>query len=102
MVRKQFYPLLSLALALTLTVILTLVLRPGTSSAAPSRQTNGQVYIIKAGDSLYKISGQIYGDPELWPMILEATNAKSQEDSSFARITDPKALRVGQKLWIPN
>ena len=102
MVRKQFYPLLSLALALTLTLILTLVLHPGTSNAAPSRQTDGQVYIIKAGDSLYKISGQIYGDAELWPRILEATNAKSQEDSSFALITDPKALRVGQKLWIPN
>ncbi len=102
MMRKQFYPLLSLALALMLTLIMTMVLRHGISRAAPAVQTDGQVYIVKAGDSLYKISGQLYGDPELWPQILEATNLKSEEDNSFATITDPKALRVGQKLWIPN
>ncbi len=61
LMRKQFYPLFSLTLALTLTLILTIVLQHDISQAAPAVQTDGQVYIVKSGDSLYKISGQLYG-----------------------------------------
>src|SRR5688572_15783733 len=37
-----------------------------------------------------------------YPAIIEATNAKAAEDNTFATISDPNVIVVGQKLWIPS
>ena len=104
MMRQRFSSLFRLVIPLLLTIVLYygIVFAASMVQAAPAAQANGQAYVVKSGDSLYKISGQIYGDPTLWPKIQEATNAKSQEDSSFATISNPRQLSVGQKLWIPD
>ncbi len=70
-------------------------------SAAPPTQTGGQEYIVQAGDWLSKIAQKFYGDPQQYQKIVDATNEKAKTDSSFAVITDPNKIEVGQKLWIP-
>ncbi|MFN8444461.1 MAG: DUF4399 domain-containing protein [Caldilineaceae bacterium] len=68
----------------------------------PTLQEDGQSYVVKAGDSLYKIADEFYGNGNMWGIIVDATNAKAQVDPSFATVGDPRQLRIGQKLWIPN
>ncbi len=60
-----------------------------------------QVYIVQADDWLSKLALKFYGDPLAYPAIVEATNAKARENSSFATITNPDVIEIGQKLWIP-
>ena len=71
------------------------------SAVGPLPQGVGQEYTVKAGDWLSKIAEKYYGDMTALMIIGEATNAKAAEDSSFATITDPDLIEVGQKLWIP-
>jgi len=61
----------------------------------------GQAYIVQEGDNLSKIAENMLGNKNAWPTIVEATNRKTAEDSSFTTITDPNVIHVGQKLWIP-
>lgn len=73
-----------------------------TALAAPPRQApRGEEYIVQSGDWLSKIAEKYYGESVRYPTIIEATNAKANEDNSFAAIDDANFLRVGQKLWIP-
>jgi len=69
-------------------------------SAAPLAQ--GQEYVVTAGDWLSKIADKYLGNPLAWPAIMSATNAKHQEDSSFAEITNADLIEPGWKLWIPS
>jgi nucleoid-associated protein YgaU len=39
---------------------------------------------------------------QAYPVIVDATNAKAKEDSSFTEITNPDLIEIGQKLWIPD
>jgi len=53
--------------------------------------SNGwRTYIVQSGDVAGKISQKVYGTAKLWEGILEAND-----------ISDPRELRVGQKLRIP-
>lgn len=75
--------------------------------AAPLRQTtpradDGQEYVIQSGDSLYEISERFYGQPNAYTVIVEATNAKAENDPRFSRITNPSRIQVGQRIWLPN
>lgn len=81
--------------------LLLLTLVSGIAGAAPLFQEEGQEYIVQADDWLSKLAEKTYGDVLAWPVIWEATNAKSAEDSSFAFIEDPNLIEIGQKLWIP-
>lgn len=65
-------------------------------------QEGGQEYVVQGDDWLSKLAEKNYGDVLAWPIIWEATNAKSAEDESFAFIDDPNIIEVGQKLWIPD
>lgn len=86
-----------------LTTLLLFVLTTSMVSAASlPPQTSGQEYIVQAGDWLSKLAEKYYGDAQAWPIIVEATNAKAATDSSFATISDPDLIEVGQKLWIPD
>ena len=82
----------------------TMPIRQNTPTADDDRtgDTSGQEYIVQPGDSLYEISGQFYGVPDNYQQIVNATNAKAAVDDRFARITDPRIILVGQRLWIPN
>lgn len=83
------------------TLILSSLLMTVIASAAPSTQGGGQEYTVQAGDWLSKIAKKYYGARLAYPAIVNATNAKAATDNSFATITDPNRLEVGQKLWIP-
>jgi nucleoid-associated protein YgaU len=67
---------------------------------APSEE-GGQAYIVQLDDWLSKLADKFYGDMFAYPTIVEATNAKAKEDSSFTVITNPDLIEIGQKLWIP-
>jgi Cu-Zn family superoxide dismutase len=87
-------------------IVLSTVLLSGVFSvaqAAPPAQTEGegQEYVVQADDLLSKIADKFYGDLFAYPAIVEATNAKAAEDSTFAMIDNPDVIEIGQKLWIP-
>jgi Cu-Zn family superoxide dismutase len=87
-------------------IVLSTVLLSGVFSvaqAAPPAQTEGegQEYVVQADDWLSKIADKFYGDLFAYPAIVEATNAKAAEDSTFAMIDNPDVIEIGQKLWIP-
>lgn len=76
-------------------------LAPHAQATAPANEP-GQEYIVQPGDSLYNISGQFYAEPNAYQRIIDATNAKAAVDPRFSRIVDPRTIRSGQRLWIPD
>ncbi|HOJ09373.1 MAG TPA: LysM peptidoglycan-binding domain-containing protein [Clostridiales bacterium] len=48
-------------------------------------------YVVKKGDTLYKISKQFYNDPNKYKIIMEANN-----------INDPSKIQIGSTLTIPD
>ena len=64
-------------------------------------QSPNNSYIIQSSDWLSKVSNTAYGDPHLYHNIITGTNAKAKTDKSFALITTPNSISVGQKIWIP-
>jgi glucose/mannose transport system substrate-binding protein len=69
-------------------------------SAAPAAQ--GQEYTVTAGDWLSKIADKYLGNPQAWPAVMQATNQKSLEDSSFAKVANADLIEPGWKLWVPS
>lgn len=61
----------------------------------------GQVYIVQAGDTLWKLAEKYLGDGRRFNEIVEATYAKHAQDASFAVIEDPSRILPGSKVWIP-
>ena len=51
-----------------------------------------QTYIVEAGDTLWKISKQFYGEASLYMNIFEANRDK---------LTDPNRIQPGMELSIP-
>lgn len=89
-------------LTISMTLLFTLLLTAGLATAAPqSQEADGEAYIVQADDWLSKIAQKYLGDMLAYPAIVEATNAKAAQDNSFAAITNPDIIEVGQKLWIP-
>jgi nucleoid-associated protein YgaU len=74
----------------------------GEETTASSEAPPGQLYVVQRGDWLKKIAEQFWGDEELYILIVEATNAKAAEDSTFSVITNPNRIYPEQKLWIPD
>lgn len=74
---------------------------PAEQAGAAGQTAAGEAYIVQSDDWLSKIADKQYGDPLAYPAIVEATNAKAAEDSSFAVISDPNMVEAGQKLWLP-
>jgi hypothetical protein len=89
----------TVVIALSLLLILT---SDVISAATPSSQDDGQPYTVQSGDWLVKLAEGFYGDPMAWPTIWEATNLKSQQDSTYTFIPNPDLITIGQKLWIPS
>jgi nucleoid-associated protein YgaU len=51
-----------------------------------------QIYVVKAGDTLSKIAGELMGDPKRWKEIFEANRDQ---------IKNPDLIEIGWKLRIP-
>ena len=84
-------------------LVLALSLAPAVSAAQPKQDgaTCIQEVTVQADDWLSKIAEKVYGDPLLYPVIVEATNVMSQADDSFAKIEDPDLIEIGWKLCLP-
>src|SRR5215472_7844777 len=52
-----------------------------------------EVYVVQAGDSLWSIAQQFYGNPLMWSHIYYANQSQ---------IHDPNLIYQGQKLTIPS
>jgi nucleoid-associated protein YgaU len=76
------------ALRATLTVAFTECLAP----QMDLRETDPEftTRLVKRGDSLSGISGEVYGDPTMWRQIAEAN-----------QLDDPRLLAIGMRLKIP-
>lgn len=61
----------------------------------------GGVYIVLADDSLWNLAEKYLGDGRRFDEIVQATQTKRAEDSTFAMIEDPSLILPGFKLWIP-
>lgn len=57
--------------------------------------------IVQPGDSLSAIAARQSGNQLTYQAVVEATNAKAVEDSTYATIVNPALLSVGWKLCIP-
>jgi hypothetical protein len=62
----------------------------------------GEDYVFQVDDRLDKLAEKYYGTPLAYPAIVEATNAKAAGDSSYAQITNPIRILIGQKLFVLN
>jgi nucleoid-associated protein YgaU len=60
--------------------------------AAVGGGTSGLTYTVKPGDTLSKISKQLYGDANEYMLIFYANRSK---------LNDPDKIQVGQQLTIP-
>lgn len=63
---------------------------PAAAPAAPAAPTTGRTYIIKPGDSLWKISREVYGDGTKYEQIQKANPN-----------IDPQLLKPGTTIVIP-
>ena len=70
--------------------------------AAADTPTDGENYVVQADDWLSKLADKFYGDPLAYPIIFDGTNAKATGDDSYTPLTDPNAIEIGQKLFIPS
>ncbi len=96
MLYKKFFVFLLLTLALSI-----MIGAFGVPSAAAQTAICAQTYVVKQGDWLSTIAQNLLGDVKAYTTIYDATNAAAKADSSFATLTDPNKIEVGQKLCVP-
>ena len=77
--------------------LLTIVLPASLVSAQ-----GGEDYTVQADDWLSKLADKFYGDANAYWAIMSATNQANREDPSYAKITNPDTIEVGDKLRIPS
>ena len=85
-------------LFLVIAMLLTLV---GAVSGAPPAQEE-TTYTVKLGDNLWTLAEKYLGSGPAYWAIVGATNAKYEEDPSFAPIENPSLIHPGWKLLIPS
>jgi len=90
---------------IVLNLILVLSLLPlwgvGMVGAAPLSQ-EGTTYTVQKDDSLWALAEKYLGSGPAYRAILIATNAKHEEDPTFAEVMDPSLIQPGWKLLIPS
>ncbi len=82
-------------------VALVSAMLPGLVSAAPLIQ-EGQTYTVQKDDNLWAIAEKYLGNGIAYKAIAAATNAKHEEDATFAVIDNPSLIQPGWKLFIPS
>jgi ribose transport system substrate-binding protein len=85
--------------SLIMIVALLAVFVPVVNAAPPAQ---GQEYIIAKGDWLSKLAEKYLGNVMAYPAIVDATNKKHAEDSTFVEITNPDLIEPGWKIWVPS
>lgn len=88
-------------LNLVIVLALLLALIPSVAVAAPQGQGE-TVYTVQKDDSLWAIAEKYLGNGAAYSVIVIATNAKHETDSSFAKIEDPSLIQPGWKLLVPS
>jgi len=81
--KKKGYIVSLMAIFAAATVLLA-------QEAPPTTSPDTRVYIIKEGDTLWNISGEVYQDPKLWPIIWELN----------PQLKNPDVLRPGERLIV--
>ncbi len=99
MARGILIRMAAIVVALAL-LIVTLLPMAGLANAAPPAQ--GESYTVQKDDSLWLIAEKYLGNGAAYPAIVMATNAKHEEDETFAQIVNPSIIQPGWKLWIPS
>jgi peptide/nickel transport system substrate-binding protein len=82
-------------------VMVVNLLMAGVVSAAPSQQEE-VTYTVKLGDTLWALAEKYLGSGAGYPAIVMATNAKHNEDETFAYIARPDLIHPGWKFAIPS
>ena len=59
-------------------------------------------YSVVADDWLSKLADKYLGNVLAYPAIVEFTNQKAAEDSSYATIDNPDFIEIGWKIYIPS
>jgi len=72
----------------SLAAIISISVLAGAQETPPATSPDTRVYIIKQGDTLWNISGEVYQDPSKWPVIWELN----------PQIKNPNAITPGDKL----
>jgi uncharacterized surface protein with fasciclin (FAS1) repeats len=62
---------------------------------------DAQTYIVRRGDTLFRIAQRLLGNGRRFPEIVAATNARHAIDPSYANITNPNRIFVNWKLALP-
>jgi basic membrane protein A len=81
---------------ISLLVLVALLVAPASVFAQGETE-----YTVQLDDNLWIISEKYYGTGGAYRAVLLATNLKSSEDDTFARIEDKSLIYPGQKLLIP-
>lgn len=61
-------------------------------------------YVVRRGDSLWRLAVRNLGDGKRWPEIFKAHNAeaaKPRHRSKLFPITNENLIYIGQTLWLP-
>jgi len=84
-------------------VILALALMGATlsSAALAAGPAVGTDYAVAAGDWLARIAQTHYGDYALYPAIVLGTEQERASDPSYADLSDPYRLEIGDRLYLP-
>ncbi|MBC8263228.1 MAG: LysM peptidoglycan-binding domain-containing protein, partial [Anaerolineales bacterium] len=83
------------------TLLLALVLGVSVVSGAPPAQEE-LTYTVKLGDNLWTLAEKYLGSGPAYWAIVGASNAKYEDDASFAFIANPNLIHPGWKLLIPS
>jgi len=78
-----------------------LTLGVSAASGAPPAQEE-MTYTVKLGDNLWTLAEKYLGTGPAYWVIVGATNAKYEEDSTFAYIENPSLIHPGWKFLIPS
>ena len=67
-------------------------------AAGPPKQEDGQEYVVQADDWLSKLANKYLGNGNLWPRIVEATNARAATDPRRLAFSATVPLKHGKNI----
>lgn len=89
-------------MAVALPISLLLVLVSGALvSAQTSAPTCAVTHQVQGGETLSLLAARYLGSVAAYPRLVEATNQAAATDESYAAITNPALIRVGQQICVP-